>query len=129
MPGHHADLGRQPGVQENTVVRRAEARLDGIMRERSRVSACHTAHFFGSALRLWPLAMMAFLASDSSLRSAKKETPRELSCGKEPLSTSKKIAGNFSDCWRRRTKKGRLDAFGAHRAIIERAASHKFDTQ
>lgn len=28
-----------------------------------------------------------------------------------------------------RTEKGRLDAFDTHRAIIERAASAKFDTQ
>ena len=42
---HHADLGRQPVVQENTVVRRAEARLDGIVRE---VSIRHTARFIDS---------------------------------------------------------------------------------
>ena len=30
---HHADLGRQPVVQENTVIRRAEARLDWIVPE------------------------------------------------------------------------------------------------
>ena len=88
--GYHTDLGRQPVVQENTVVRRAEARLDGIVREWSRVSACHTAHFFGLALRFWPLAMMASSASDLSLRSAKKETPRELPCGEEPLTISMK---------------------------------------
>ena len=36
--GHHANLGRQPVVQENTVVRRAEVRLDGIVCERNRLS-------------------------------------------------------------------------------------------
>jgi Protein of unknown function (DUF1488) len=34
------------------------------------------------------------------------------------------LAPNFG-----RTEKGRLDAFEAHRVIIERAASGKFDTQ
>jgi hypothetical protein len=39
--GHHANLGRQPVVQENTVVGRAEVRLDGIVRERNGASARH----------------------------------------------------------------------------------------
>jgi hypothetical protein len=54
--GHHANLGRQPAIQENAVVRRAQVRLDGIVRERNVVSASHTAHFIGSAkwLSTWP---------------------------------------------------------------------------
>src|SRR6476620_8816041 len=40
---HHADLGRQPIVQENTVVCRAEARRDGIVRRWREVSIRHTA--------------------------------------------------------------------------------------
>ena len=40
--GHHANLGRQPVVQANTIVRRAEARLDWIVRKRDRVSARHS---------------------------------------------------------------------------------------
>ena len=39
--GHHADLGRQPVVQENTVVRRAEVRLDGIVWERGEARLYH----------------------------------------------------------------------------------------
>ena len=49
--GHHANLGRQPVVQEDTVIRRAEARLDGIVRKRNGVSVRHTVHLFGSSLR------------------------------------------------------------------------------
>jgi hypothetical protein len=45
--GHHANLRRQPIVQEDAVVRRAEIRRDGIMRERNALSTRHTVQFFG----------------------------------------------------------------------------------
>ena len=46
--GHHANLGRQPVVQKNAVVRRAEIRLDGIMRRRNELSTLHITRFFGA---------------------------------------------------------------------------------
>jgi hypothetical protein len=61
--GHDASPGRQPVVQENTIVRRAEARLDGIVREWSGMRVRHgPISSVRRVTRAWP-GMTGFAAS------------------------------------------------------------------
>jgi len=60
---YYASLGWQPVVQKNTIVRRAEFRLDEIVDERGEFSIRHTAHFVCSVLRFCPLTIAIKYAS------------------------------------------------------------------